>query len=159
MWNIRHLAPEEQGEAIEQVIQKFNYGNDHQALFIGAAILAQSEKDVPWGKILASPRRKEALEALDLEFKVLMETNLIPIEEGHKEFSIAEKESCPGRILVDIKRSGKVKVRAVRQGFKDDLNQVDGPSFNYHSHMATLTCIRMALMRPNRGMRNLCSWA
>ena len=36
----------------------------------------------------------------------------------------------PGRLLLSIKRNGIFKARGVKQGFKEDTEQVDGPDFN-----------------------------
>ena len=48
---------------------------------------------------------------------------------------------------MDIKRSLAYKVRGVKQGFWEDLEQADGPGFNYYSSVVKLHSVRIVLMR------------
>ena len=45
------------------------------------------------------------------------------------DYDRAVKEAISGRYLLDIKRSGAWKARGVKQGFKEDKTQADGPGF------------------------------
>ena len=47
------------------------------------------------------------------------------------------------------RRDGKLKARAVKQGFKEDKTTADGDGFVYYSHVAKMDSIRAALSRPN----------
>ena len=71
------------------------------------------------------------------------------------EFADAVKYACPGRFLLDIKRSLAYKVRGVKQGFWEDLEQAGGPGFNYYSSVVKLHAVRAALMRRRRHGRAL----
>ena len=66
------------------------------------------------------------------------------------EFADAVKYACPGRFLLDIKRSLAYKVRGVKQCFQEDLEQADGPGFNYYSSVVDLHAVRVVLMRRRR---------
>ena len=59
-----------------------------------------------------------------------------------EEYERARKESTSGRFLLDVKRSGKMKARGIKQGFKEDKETADGFDFNYYLHMAKLTSAR-----------------
>ena len=76
------------------------------------------------------------------------------IDPDDPEFEKAKELATPGRILLDIKRSGIYKARAVKQGFKEDKAKADGADFNYYAHVAKLVSVRTSLFRPNsRGRR------
>ena len=48
-----------------------------------------------------------------------------------------------------------MKVRGIKQGFKEDKETADGFDFNYYSHVAKLTSARTTIFRPNRKGRRL----
>ena len=58
-------------------------------------------------------------------------------------------------MLLAIKRSEAYKARDVEQGFKEDIEQVDGPNFNYYAHVAKFNSMRMAIFRVNRDTRRI----
>ena len=82
-------------------------------------------------------------------------TILTRIDPDDPEFEKAKELATPGRILLDIKRSGIYKARAVKQGFKEDKAKADGADFNYHAHVAKLASVRTSLFRPNRRGRRV----
>ena len=71
-------------------------------------------------------------------------TEILPL---HPDWDIAVSNATPGRLLLDIKRSGKYKVRGVKQGFREDLLSTDGPEFIYYSNVVKLHTVRTALCR------------
>ena len=111
-------------------------------------------KDMPWGKVLRSSRRAEAEAALNLEIHHLVDKILAPIDKGHPLYDEAVIKAMPGRFLLDMKRSGKLKARGVQQGHLEDRS-VDGPNFNYFARVADLISIRCAYFRPDRRRRKV----
>ena len=79
-------------------------------------------------------------------------TRILP---GDPEFADAVTYACPGRILLDIKHSLAYKIMGVKQGFREDLEQADGPGFNYYSSVVKLHVVRVVLMRRRRRGRAL----
>ena len=115
---------------------------------IASVELAQTAmKDMKWNEALQSEHREPALKALDDELKSLEKRILTPILPGNPKFSRAVKEATPGRLLLDIKRSGKYKVRGVKQGFRENKEIADGYDFSYYSNVVKLHAVRLTLMR------------
>ena len=114
-----------------------------------------AQKDMSWKRTLAGPQRNSAIEAFDKELSSLEGTILTRLEPGTEEYEKARKESTSGRFLLDVKRSGKMKARGIKQGFKEDKETADGFDFNYYSHVAKLTSARTTIFRPNRKGRRL----
>jgi hypothetical protein len=112
-------------------------------------------KDMSWAKTLASSDAADAIESLEAEMESLMSTILKEIQPGDPDYSDAVNLSTPGRLLLDRRRTGKLKSRGVKQGFKEDRIQADGPGFNYYAHVAQMASVRMTVFRPNRGTRRL----
>ena len=108
-----------------------------------------------WKKALASDQHPEAIKTLNKELTSLQKTILTEITDAHPEWFTAKQKAVPGRILLDIKRSGEYKARGVKQGFKEDKETADGPDFSYYSHVAKLLSIRIALLRARRGSRKV----
>ena len=108
-----------------------------------------------WKTALASEDADKAIAVLEMEMASLLSTILIPIDTDHPEYHDALRLATPGRILLDIKRSGLFKARGVKQGFKEDLTQADGPDFNYYAHVAKLMSVRATLFRYKRGTRRV----
>ena len=105
---------------------------DGAAYLIAAQIMADhAQKDMNWKKALDSDHRKPALEALDKELSSLQKTILKEILPTDPKYEVAVLNATPGRLLLDIKRSGKYKVRGVKQGFRENTVVTDGPDFNY----------------------------
>ena len=78
------------------------------------------------------------------------------LHESDSKYSEATELATPGRMLLSVKRSsGRYKARGVKQGFKEDTEQADGPNFNYYAHVAKFNSIRMAIFRLNRGTRQI----
>ena len=139
---------------LERAVKKLRDTSAHEdtgALIIAAAELAhQAEKDMNWNDALESDHRGPSLEALDAELKSLTKTILTPIHPGDPEYAKAVKQATPGRLLLDIKRSGKYKVRGVKQGFRENKEQADGYEFNYYSNVIKLNAVRLALLRKRK---------
>ena len=83
-----------------------------------------------WKKGLDSNQRQAVITALDLEMTSPQKTILTTITKDDEDFALAVKTATPRRLLLDIKRSGKYKVRGVKQGFKEDKELSDSPNFN-----------------------------
>ena len=124
-------------------------GQDVQAHLIAAMEMAQTaQKDMDWRRALEDPvHRPNAIKALKDEVDSLEATILTRILPDDPEFADAVKYACPGRFLLDIKRSLAYKVRGVKQGFREDLEQTDGPGFNYYSSVVKLHSVRIVLMK------------
>ena len=88
-------------------------GQDVQAHLIAAMEMAQTaQKDMDWRKALEDPvHRQNAIKALRDEVDSLEATILTRILPEDPEFADAVKYACPGRFLLDIKRSLAYKVR------------------------------------------------
>jgi hypothetical protein len=129
-----------------------DHGTINEACHVFAV---QAQKDMNWKKALASDQHPEAIKALNKELTSLQKTILTEITDAHPEWFTAKQKAVPGRILLDIKRSGEYKARGVKQGFKEDKETADGPDFSYYSHVAKLLSIRVALLRARRGSRNV----
>ena len=124
-------------------------GPDVRAYLVAAAELAQhSLKDMSWREALQSDKhRQPALDALTKELNSLTSTILTELYDSDPDYEIAVREATPGRILLDIKRSGMYKCRGVKQGFREDLIATDGPDFNYASSVVKFSSVRTALAR------------
>ena len=118
-------------------------------------LAAHAQNDMNWNEALASKDRDLAITALEKELESLTSTILTEIAEGDPDYENACKLATPGRILLGIKRSGMYKARGVKQGFKEDTEQADGPNFNYYAHVAKFNSIRMSTFRTNRGERRI----
>jgi hypothetical protein len=119
------------------------------------AFMLHTTKDMDWQTALAGPDADKAIAALQLEMESLESTILTEIKTGDPEWEEAVRLATPGRLLLDIKRSGQYKARGVKQGFLENYEMADGPNFNYYAHVAKLTSIRAALFRYKRGTRRL----
>ena len=93
--------------------------------------------------------------ALENELTSLTSTILTEIDENDSEYAQAVDLATPGRLLLSTKRSGAYKGRGVKQGFKEDTDQTDGPDLNYYAHVAKFNSIRMSIFRMNRGTRRI----
>ena len=122
--------------------------SDPAAVIMAANTMASNaQKDMSWKKVLASEDREQAIEALNKELSSLQKTILQEILPTDPEYASAVKTATPGRILLDIKRSGMFKARAVKQGFKEDKTTADGPDFNYYSNVVKLDAVRLAMFK------------
>ena len=116
---------------------------------------AQAQSDMDWGKVLESADRDLAIAALEKEMESLLSTILTEVPPNDEEFEMACTLATPGRLLLSVKRSGQYKSRGVKQGFKEDTEQADGPNFNYYAHVAKFTSIRMSTFRMHRWDRRI----
>ena len=143
---------------VDAFMDSISDSNDHTTYALLAqylALNAQSFKDGDWPKILASEDREEALNALDKEIHSLIHTFdvLEPILEGDPDYEEAQQLACSGRYIIARRRDGKLKARAVKQGFKEDLIAADGPDFNYYANVAKMDTVRATYFRRRRGNR------
>jgi hypothetical protein len=120
-------------------------------LVAAAEFAAHAQKDMNWKKALESDQKQDALAALDKELTSLQKTILTAITPEDKDWEIAVKTATPGRLLLDIKRSGKHKCRGVKQGFRENKEQADGVDFNYYSNVVKLNAVRIALFSKRSG--------
>ena len=126
-----------------------NLASDPQAHMMAGHILAvEAKRDMNWKRALAGPDRDKALNAKATELDMMYQTILVDLKPGHPEYKRALKEAINGRLLLDIKRNGRWKARLIKQGFREDKS-VDGPGFDYHANVASLTTVRAALFSPN----------
>jgi hypothetical protein len=130
---------------------------DHGAIQEASSMLAQGAlKDIQWQKALQSDLRDSAIEAYNKEMDSLQKTILTKIDpKTHPDMRSVRQQATTCRVLLDVKRNGVVKARAVKQGFKEDKETADGPGFNYYSHVAKMDSIRTLVLRPNRRDRVL----
>ncbi len=84
-----------------------------------------AQKDMNWKKALDSEHRKPAIEALNNELTSLQKTILTEVFSTDPTYEVAVLNATPGRLLLDIKRSGKYKVRGVKQGFRENTAITD----------------------------------
>ena len=110
-------------------------------------LAAHAQKDIKWRDVLAGPDRKKAIEALDAELDSLCKTILEEILPSDSGWETSVECATPGRILLDIKRSGKYKARGEKQGFRENKLVADGPDFNCYSHVVKFDTVRAALYR------------
>ena len=126
---------------------------DHREL--SQVMAAHSQNDMNWDKVLAGDDRDLAIAALEKEMESLTTTILTELSTHDDEYATAVELATPGRMLLGIKRSGSYKSRGVKQGSKEDIEQADGPNFNYYAHVAKFNSIRMSTFRMNRGSRRI----
>ena len=130
------------------------HANDHEdpaAVIYAASEIAQhAQKDMNWKKALASEDKDAVIEALNLELTSLQKTILTQVTQDDHDFTTAVETATPGRLLLDIKRSGKYKCRGVKQGFKENKELSDGPDFVYYSNVVKLNAVRVALFKRRR---------
>ena len=121
---------------------------DHQAMLLCSATLAaHAQKDMKWEKALQSEDKAKAMAALDKELNSLQQTILTQVTSEDLDWSQAVSTATPGRLILDIKRSGMYKVRGVKQGFRENKELADGPDFNYYSNVVKIHAVRLALFR------------
>ena len=120
---------------------------------IADKIAYHSMKVVKWPK--EGPQRVQAEAALQKEIDSLCKWVLVPIPKGHKLRANAKAEAVTGRALCDIKRNTNYKGRIVKHGFKEDKVAMDGPNFNYQSHVCEFISARASILRSRRGNRRL----
>ena len=127
-------------------------GQDSHAHPIAAAEMAQTaQKDMDWtNALLDSKHRQSAIKALPDDVDSLEATILTRILPEDPEFADTVKYACRGRVLLDIKRSLAYKVMGFKHGFREGLEQADGPGFNYYSSVVKLHGVRVVLMRRRR---------
>ena len=124
-------------------------GQGVHAHLIPAMQMAQTaQNDMDWRKAPEDPaRRQNVIKALNGEVESLEATVLTRILPDDPEFADAVKHACPGRFLLDIKRSLAYKVRGVKQCFREGLEQADGSGFNHYLSVVKLHSVRIVLMR------------
>ena len=144
---------------LETTLREFDKNKkkiDVAAHLEAAQVLAlHAEKDMNWKETLQGSNRDAAIKALNAEMAALTSTILTQVHPGDKDYELAREQATSGRVLLDIKRSGQYKARGVKQGFKENKEQADGPDFNYYAHVAKLVSVRTALFRINRGERRV----
>ena len=122
---------------------------------IAHVLATHAQKDMDWQLALKGPDRDKAIAALEAEMTSLQSTILTEIKAADKEYKTACELATPGRLLLSTKRNANYKSRGVKQGFKEDTEQADGPNFNYYAHVAKFNSIRMSIFRMNRGNRRI----
>ena len=123
-----------------------------------ASFLAHhTQKDMDWKRELSNPNTRDgAIRALEAELASLQSTILTKVTPEDPDYDQAFELATTGRIILSKKRTtGAHKARGVKQGFKEDKLQADGPDFNYYSHVAKFNSIRTALFRKGRGDRQI----
>jgi hypothetical protein len=118
-------------------------------------LAVRSQKDMDWQLTLKGKDRDKVITALENRLAPLQATIFIPILRNWSRACSCIGASTPGRFQLTIKRSEAYKARGVKQGFKEDTEQADGPNFNYYAHVAKFNSIRMAVFRVNRSTRRI----
>ena len=110
-------------------------------------------KDMSWKKTLADPKLAPlARAACDKELQSLAQTIFTRIPESDTaELEKAKRLGTKCRILIDVKRDGRVKARCVKIGFRENCALADGLDFVYYAQVARICNVRTLLFRPNRG--------
>ena len=117
-------------------LEKKSPGNNALHLRASSYMACAAEKDMSWKRAPTGPHRNSTIEAFDKELSSLEGTMLTRLEPGTAEYEKARKESTSGRFLLDIKRSGQMKARGIKQGFKEDKESTDGfDGFYFFFHM------------------------
>ena len=91
--------------------------------------------------------RPLAIAAKDKEITSLCKNILTELGPESPDWDQAQRQATSCRMLLAIKRDGTVKCRLVKQGFKENLLEVDGPDFLYSSNVVKLHTVRMLLSR------------
>jgi hypothetical protein len=102
------------------------------------------QNDMDWNEICANPHLKEGFtKALNKEFHSLCETHgvLKQVFPGDEDYQTATDTVIKERWLADEKRDESMKVRAVKQGFREILN----PGETYTGHVVSPISVRSAL--------------
>ena len=110
-------------------------------------------KDMSWKKTLADPKLAPlARAACAKELQSLAKTIFTRIPESDTaEPEKAKRLGTKCRILIGVKRDGRVKARCVKIGFRENCALADGLGFVYYAQVARICNVRTLLFRPNRG--------
>ena len=135
-------------EALECCLQVLaESGADYQTYdSICYHLALAASKDISWAEAMKGPDAAKAIEALEAEMKSLNDTILTEIHPDDPEYNDAVRLATSGRFLLDIRRNLMHKARGVKQGFKENREQADGPNFNYYAHVAKF--IQCSQFRP-----------
>ena len=92
----------------------------------------------------------KAIAAKDKEITSLCKNILTELGPESPDWDQAQRQATSCRMLLAIKRDGTVKCRLVKQGFKENLLEVDGPDFlySYLGMQVTLTKHEMCIFMP-----------
>ena len=137
-------------EARAKLNNQSKSGDVEAHLEVAIQLALEAQKDMKWDTVLNSEHREKAIEAKNKEFASLCKTILTKLSPLDKDWEVAIKQATPGRVLLDIKRSGQWKARAVKQGFRENKELTDGADFNYYSSVVKMYAVRMALFRRRR---------
>ena len=85
---------------------------------------------------LEGPESAKAIDAFHTERDSLLDTVLVPIPDNDPDYQRCYELAIPGRYLLDVRRSEDWKARGVKQGFKENKHNADGPDFQYYSNVA-----------------------
>ena len=145
--------------SMENAMKKLNAKNKKKGDVEGhiqyAVNLAQqAQKDMSWKKALET-NFDEVVKAHDKEMASLLKTILTEVFPEDKDWEICILKATSGRMLLDIKRSGQWKARAVKQGFREDKSTADGPDFSYYSNVVKFGAVRITLARIRHKDRQL----
>ena len=100
--------------------------------------------NIPWQEWFNTGHREDILKLgmYKSEWDALLSTVLreLDSEPGDVEYDQAVKYATGGRCLLEYKRVGCLKARAVAQGLKEDKLYLDGPDFDYAANVCELAC-------------------
>jgi len=114
--------------AVKQLVADNTLKTDHEAYATAGRFLAMiAQKDIKWKKALEGEDRDKAIASFHAERDPLLDTVLVLIDEDHPQYATAIEQACPGRYLLDEKRSGMWKTRGVKQGFKENCKPARTP--------------------------------
>ena len=88
------------------------------------------------------------MKAYKTEWDALTSTVLVELDPSHPEYETAVRKATGGRLLLEFKRTGVWKARAVVQGFKENKLELDGPDFDYAANVCEFTAVRNLLFAP-----------
>jgi hypothetical protein len=103
----------------------------------------KSNSDLSWVEMLTKDP-EGACAALDKEIKGLGDTVCEWLSEDSPEYKLALNTGTKCRVILSRKRSGCLKARGVKQGFKEDKT-ADGEGFNYYAGTLSVETFRLIL--------------
>jgi hypothetical protein len=112
-----------------------------------------AQKGLSWKQFLhpVSPHREAAAAAWDKEVSGVEQKGVMfELDPSHPEYAIAMRDAIKGKPLLDMKRDGELKGRAVLRGDTEDVEATDGIGYDYYAGVASRAAVRLAVLRPGR---------
>ena len=135
--------------------------HDHGKLMqISHALCLLAQRGLKWNQYLGSTYDAEVREAYHQEMDKLLQPDegalreLFPFDpdtcEEYAKATAPDSTATWTMLLLEIKRSGRWKARLVIRGDLQDAEAINGPDFQYNSHVADLAAVRAGFLAPGR---------